>query len=314
MIDDLKWSPMWTTLIGCTKGCLDHLGVEVSIPWLFGGTGHAFLLNFGDNTCASHPTAWKKDAHHRLGRNVGYATREIAVEEGDDIDEKKRLAWDEVRAALDGGRACVGWGLEVEEFYVVNGYDDTGYHFRGPLADEGKGPKDWREQNWLYMLILEPAPAADERIVVREALEYALELTHEPARWTFEERRTGLAGYDNWIASARALPGTDHSGHGMAYNSMVWPECRRSAVAFLEEAKQRLAPAGADAFDEALGRYREVSGHLSRVEKLFPWRPDAWDENARDAGRLEEVAAELEAARASEASGLEALAEVLKAL
>ena len=53
----LRWQPKWTTLVGCTKSCLDFLGLEMSFEWLFGGTGHAFFLNFSPVVCPSHPTA-----------------------------------------------------------------------------------------------------------------------------------------------------------------------------------------------------------------------------------------------------------------
>jgi hypothetical protein len=37
------------------------------------------------------------------------------------------------------------WEVEIPEFYVNYGYDEMGYHYSGPGADDGKGPKSWRE-------------------------------------------------------------------------------------------------------------------------------------------------------------------------
>jgi len=31
--------------LDCIKGCLDYLGRDISFPWLYGGTGHAFIVS-----------------------------------------------------------------------------------------------------------------------------------------------------------------------------------------------------------------------------------------------------------------------------
>ncbi len=31
--------------LGCIKGCLEYLGSDISFPWLYGGTGHAFIIS-----------------------------------------------------------------------------------------------------------------------------------------------------------------------------------------------------------------------------------------------------------------------------
>ena len=54
-LDGLKWKPKWTTHLGCLKGCLEYLGVEMSDAWLFGGTGHAFVMNVHEQVCPSGP-------------------------------------------------------------------------------------------------------------------------------------------------------------------------------------------------------------------------------------------------------------------
>ena len=47
-IENLTWRPRWITHLGCIKGCLEYLGVDVSDAWLFGATGHAFIINLHD--------------------------------------------------------------------------------------------------------------------------------------------------------------------------------------------------------------------------------------------------------------------------
>lgn len=40
-----RWVPRWVSHMGCLKGCLDYLGIGISEAWLYGGTGHAFVIN-----------------------------------------------------------------------------------------------------------------------------------------------------------------------------------------------------------------------------------------------------------------------------
>jgi hypothetical protein len=38
--DDLRIRQRFIERPGCIAGCLDDLGGDVSLPWLYGGTGH----------------------------------------------------------------------------------------------------------------------------------------------------------------------------------------------------------------------------------------------------------------------------------
>jgi hypothetical protein len=44
-LKNLRWNPRMVSHLGCIKGCLDYLGMDISDAWLFGGTGHAFIIN-----------------------------------------------------------------------------------------------------------------------------------------------------------------------------------------------------------------------------------------------------------------------------
>jgi len=50
-IENLRWKPMWVSHLGCTKGCLDYLNLDISDAWLFGATGHAFIINIYKVVC-----------------------------------------------------------------------------------------------------------------------------------------------------------------------------------------------------------------------------------------------------------------------
>jgi hypothetical protein len=311
MLDGLRWAPRWVSYLGCVKGCLDYLGLNVSDAWLFGATGHAFIINVHDVVCPSGPTAWNTEMLRKLGKNVGYESHGLSATREDAAFEKKRkLVWENAKHALDNGLPTYGWELDVPEYYVIYGYDDVGYYYSGPGCDDGAGPKPWRELGDTDIGVLEvysilKGEAADDRTTVKEALAFALAFAESPNKWVFPKYKAGLAGFDKWVKALE--DGTAH-GLGAAYNAAAWHECREYAVGFLEEAKERLGEA-AGPFDEAIAHYELVAENLKKVAGLFPLigrRP----EHIQDEGRRADAAEALRAAREAEEGGLKALAKV----
>jgi hypothetical protein len=121
----------------------------------------------------------------------------------------------------------------------------------------------------------------------------------------------GLRAYDTWIA---ALRDPDVNPHGASFNVQYWAECRRLAVGFLEEARERLDdPELAPLFDEALGHYRTVSEHLDAVAEALPM-DNQWGPRLKDEELVDGLIEDLRAARAAEAEGLEVLRRIAAAL
>ena len=311
-LENLRWKPRWVSHLGCVKGCLDYLGLDVSDAWLFGATGHAFIINVSDNqVCPSGPTAWNTEMLRKLGKNAGYKTCGMTARRGDsDFEEKRKLIWENTKLALDNGLPTYGWELAIPEYYVVCGYDDVGYYYSGPLCDGVAGPKPWQELGasdvgMLEMYSILEGEAADDRTTVKEALSFALAFAESPGKWVWPKYKAGLAGFDNW---AKALEdGTAH-GLGAPYNAAVWQECRRFAVEFLKEAKERLGEPAAP-FDAAISHYRAVAEDLKKVAELFPF-VEREEGHVKDKERCAEAAAALRAAREAEAAGLAALANI----
>jgi len=315
MLDNLRWKPMWVTHLGCVQGCIEYLGLDISDAWLYGGTGHAFIINVHETVCPSGPTAWMTATLGELGANLGYHLDCVFGRKSEPgFVEKQQHAWEFVRQAIDQGLPCYGWELEMPEFYVVGGYDADGYFYSGPGCHDGKGPKRWHEVGDTGIGIIEmysvaPGEPADDAKTVKEALGFALEHAENPTKWIFPQYGAGLAGYDNWI---NALETGSADGFGVAYNAAVWNECRALAPRFLEEAKARLGQPAA-LFAEAIQHYDVVARNLQTVADAFPF--DGLDpEHIKDPTRRETALAGLKAARGAEASGLAALAGIVDAL
>jgi len=321
-LQNLKWSPKWVSHLGCIKGCLDYLGLDISEAWLFGGTGHAFVINVHDVVCPSGPTAWRTVRLFELAPNLGYKIEgTFGFKDNPGFAERQKEAWTFVQEAIDRGIPCYGWELDVPEYYVIYGYHEgdsetpAGYYYSGPMCDDGAGPKPWQEVGdtgigVLEMYSVEPGQPAGDAKTVREALRFALKHAENPSEWIFERYRAGLAGYDNWIG---ALEAGKANGHGMAYNAAVWSECRAYAVAFLREARGRLDGTLEPLFDEAIAHYQAVSNHLAQVAKLYPFKPPFAELVAVDAQSQAAVEA-LRMARQAEAAGLVALGKIVQAL
>lgn len=323
-LEELKWSPKWVSHLGCIKGCVDYLGLDVSDAWLYGATGHAFVINIHTELCPSGPTAWKTEKIFELGPNAGYQIDGlVGFKTNSNFADIQAEAWEHAKQALDQGFPCYGWELEIPEFYVVYGYDQgagetpAGYYFKGPGCEEGKGPKPWQELGNTGIGVLElysirPGEPADDATTVKQALTFALDHAANPKEWIFDDYRAGLGGFDNWIAALQAGKASDM---GTRYNAGVWLECRKYAVGFLGQARARLAGRADALLDEALDAYRIVAEGLGQVAEVYPWTHEAVPENLLPVDDKSRAAVEaLQAARAAEAAGLEALAKIVQAL
>jgi hypothetical protein len=316
-LENLDYSCKWVSELGCIKGCLDHLGIKASDAWVYGASGHAFIINMHDEMCPSGPTAWNSEGMLELVENIGCKIEGMhSHKRAPDFADAKTKAWEFTRQAIDSGYPCFGWELAIPEYYVVYGYDDEHYLFKGPAMNPETKPRHWQElgdaeTGVLYMSQVKPAEAKDDAVVIKEALSFAVEHARDPKKWTFPKYMTGLEAFDSWI---KALGSEEASGFGAAYNAEVWHECRHLAVEFLKEAKERLAKPELDPlFDEATGHYEVVRKNLKEVAEVFPFL--SFDPaHIKDASRREKAAAALKLARDAEAKGLEALEAIAKAL
>jgi hypothetical protein len=319
---DLQPRRAWFSYLAAVGGCLDHLGIEVSTPWLYGGTGLAFMLNMSANVDVGSPIAWDgwcvNSCHPDgpgmfvgLEPNLGYKTRTVcACPYGArrDLESARQQAWDLVRESIDQGLPCVGYELAYPEFFIIAGYTDDGYLFLMPGSDDEpaatSGPVAWQQiaplVGWIHVLAVQPGSVAADEVVVREALQAVTAcMLRASADGMFVP---GLAGYDLW---ADALSRGEAQGLGHRYCAAAYAEARTRAADFLQEAKERLPGRADGLFDDAAGHYRAAAGKLQAVHELHPFTGENEDNLQSDA------AAELvREAGAAERPGFELLARI----
>lgn len=319
----------WDSYMGCLRGCLAYLHSPVTPAWLYGVSGHAFGLNIHKQLCPSGPHVWSgfgslQGREGMLGLKIGrigpwYKGYDRAYE------AHKQVAWEQARRALDAGTPVIGYDLAWAEFYVIHGHDDTGYLFwntnfgglkqAGPLAWGKYGDGGVVHMVYLQTVTARP-PTATPRRAVQAALRWAVQFGAEgdmrdPNR--SPGYASGLAGYDQWIAALADPKAYAGDANGAMYNAQVWHECRRQAVAFLQEAKGKLSDAAlAPFFDDAIRHYQRVERKLAVVCAQFPFEDGAKvgpvPERQRQAQRA------LRDAKQAEARGLAALAEIIARL
>jgi hypothetical protein len=313
---NLRWRPRWASHMGCIKGCLDYLGMAVSDAWLYGATGHAFVINIAPGLCPSGPTDWDTRRIPVLGRNIGYVEEGIDVYcpgQRDDLSAAQERAWDHVRSRIDENLPCYGWEADIPEFYVIYGYDETGYYISGPGCDEGRGPVSWRKLGAsdigvVFVSSISLGEPTDVRKTVRDALSFALDVGYNRCRWT--DSAGGLVGYDVWI---RTLQAGRAERFGLGYNAAVWAESRRFAVEFLKETRHGLNGDLDHLLAPAVRHYEVVAQALKTVSDTYPFQKGKSEPVAADDRALATVET-LRQARESEAAGLAVLAELVRKL
>jgi len=318
----------WDTYMGCLNGCLKYLHSDVTPAWLYGMSGHAFGLNIHQQLCPSGPHVWSGwgnlQGHEGL---VGLKIERVGPwykGHDDEYEAHKRVAWDRARAALGAGSPVIGYDLNWAEFYVINGTDDSGYLFWntnfGELKQESLPWAKYGDGGIVHMIALQIVtarkPTGSARLAVKKALAWAVRFgaegdLHDPMH--SPGYASGLAAYDQWIRALDDPKAYEGDAIGPMYNAQVWRECRRQAIAFLQEANDRLGDAAlTPLFADAINHYQRVARKLGLVCDQFPVENVA--KVASQPERQRKAQRALRDAKRAEQSGLEALAQIVAKL
>lgn len=315
-LKDLKFVPHWVSHLGCLEGCLKYLGINVSTPWLYGATGHAFVINIAKDVCPSGPTAWRTHMLFELARNIGARIDGLFVPKEDkDFSKKLEAAWRFMRESIDAGQPCYGWQIgDIADFYVIYGYDDIGYYYKGYFKEDGDGPKPWDKigQMFLEMFSVRRVDPADNVTTVKQAFQNVLKHSKNPKDWIFHPNyKSGIEGFNAWI---EALESGTAVTFGNAYNAVVWAECRKFGVDFLLETSNRLGEKTMPLFKVAIEHYNISAKRLAKVSELYPFSKDLTMDPVRVDDKSRKAAETLRAARDAEADGLQVLAKIVDCL
>ena len=237
-LSELRQPPLNTSLMGVIRAVADYFKLDYSTPFLYGGSGHAFLANVHAELCPSGPYCWNQKRFLSLVGNLGIEMTDLGFYGGDSGENRGALEA-QISELLENDRPCAVLNLENQ---VIVGRDESGFVLTQPWgSNDSVTPahlefSTWKEFNdefhATFYSFRKIAPI-ERSAVIKESLEYAIDLHRHPSRYTDEPYGVGPIAYQKW----RGAIELGHGGeHGAWWNATVWSECRRMAADYLREA------------------------------------------------------------------------------
>jgi len=297
-VPDLDWSKGDLTLVGALSSLLGFIGEEVSKDYVMGVSGGAFKLLWHPRWCPSSGdlALLGEEPIRRVFRAIGRKWKLVMRPDGDWKDAELRQR---VTESIDRGMPVLAFGVVGPETCIVAGYEEDGnvalgrsYFWDGSQGYFRKG-KWWQEAGRPeevgefchacsgLVLVGDRTERPPRQEVVREALEWALDLARAPERNGYV---SGLAAYDEWAAALRRDEGFPAGDlEALDFKCLVNAnvvlcvllEARTSAAAFLQNAAKDDVP-GKDELVAAAVLYQEEAGILARAVEIAPhtWHPE----------------------------------------
>jgi len=239
---ELRQLPFETTLMGVAASAAEHYGINVSVPSLYGGSGHGFIINIHRQLCPSGPYCWNHDGFDGLLPNVGLKRVALGFFGPDSTPSRRADVEGRVRELVDRGVPC---SLVNMEHQLITGYDDGGLCTAQPWPCTDFPPNRLSYGSWSELggeihagfFAWKKAEPAGFVAALRAALDFALELHEEPERWAMEDYAMGMNAWQAWIEAVREGRGNTH---GSWWNARVWGECRLMTSRYVAEASVRL--------------------------------------------------------------------------
>jgi hypothetical protein len=304
-LGNLKQPGYSTSLMGVLHAAADYYRMGLDVATIYGGTGHAFLMNVHKDLCPSSPYVWDHAPLHGLAANLGLVITDIASYERDTQLERRLQLEARIRELLDNGVVC---GVINMDHQLIYGYEEARLLLAEPWGPMPITPPVLSSETWVEFgeevhatfYRIERADAADPRTAAQEALRFAVELSEHPGRYAEPDYGMGPEAYRNWIEAVRAGKGNEH---GAWWNGIVWSECRGHAAAYLRalaDSSYGDSETTRSALYGAAASYHQIALELS---------------NAADREQpAEEKIASLERARDEEASVVGSLPAVIELL
>lgn len=266
-IENLRMPPFNTTLMGVLRGVFDYYGIKASDPMVYGGSGHAFLMNIHEVLCPSGPYCWNYEKFYNLVGNLGIEMTDHGFFSKQSNEVERKAIETLLKEQLDNGIPC---SLVNMEHQLITGYDETGFMTAQPWAPHVNFPPDhltfgtWAEfgdechVNFFSFRKIEPA--SEERTIA-DSLKYAVDLYRHPSNHTEEPYGVGADAYTKWIGAVKNGHG---SSHGNWWNGTVWAECRGKAAEYFMEIASKY-PDVASAANDLAADYGAIAEALRKA-------------------------------------------------
>ena len=237
IVPNLKMRPFNTTLMGVLKGVSDYFKMPLSDAWLFGGSGHAFLINIHEELCPSGPYVWNYETFFKLAENLGIEMKDLGFFHPKSTPDDIKQIEEVLKERIDDNVPCSLLNLENQ---LISGYNGKHFITQQPWPGVDFPPKTLTFQTWeelgkefhISFFGFARTERADELTVIKDSLRYAVDLARNPSKYRHEHYYVGLEAYDTWIKAVEAGHGPSH---GNWWNGTVWWECRQMASEYFSE-------------------------------------------------------------------------------
>lgn len=270
IIANLKMYPFNTTMLGVLKGVADYYDIAVGNAWLFGGSGHAFLINIHEQLCPSGPYCWKYETFYELLGNLGISMKNLGFFTSENTSEERAEIEGVLKKKIDADTPCSLLNMENQ---LISGYDDSHFIVQKPwpkvdlpFTPETLTFRTWEElgdEVHIDFFSFGKIEKTDDETVIKESLSYAVDLTRNPNKYRLEKQYyIGLEAYNTWIEAVKDGHG---ASHGNWWNGTVWGECRKMASKYFQEIAQKFPREFSEEAAELSNQYEKISKLLIKA-------------------------------------------------
>jgi hypothetical protein len=272
-LNNLKQAPFNTTLMGVLKGVLEYYGYDYTDSFIFGASGHAFLMNIHKELCPSSPYCWNEDGYFDLMRLMGIEINDLGFyDRKASIDAKDKL-FSILKVNLDKGIPCSLLNMENQ---IVYGYEGDKLLTSQPWECSPNFPpktltfNDWEELNGevhLNFYTYKKVKPVSKKKMIKRSILYAIDLYENPTKYSFDGYGIGPNAYTNYINAVEKHGNT----HGNWWNATVWGENRLKAGEYLKECSEILGDENSVELATISAFYTEIGNILVKAsEKEMP--------------------------------------------
>jgi hypothetical protein len=266
-LENYQMSCFNTTLMGVIKAVLKYYGYDYSDAMIFGGSGHAFLINIHKEICPSSPYVWHDDLFRNLLNNLGIDMIHLGFFTAENsLDDRKKVE-SELKEALNKNLPCALANLENQ---IITGYDEKQFFTAQPWPNNPDFPpatltfETWDEFAedvhccFNYFNKIEPK---DKQTIIKHSLKFALDIFNKPENFEAPDYGIGFNAYENWKKAILELG----DSHGNWWNGIVWAENRKLASDYMKEIAGEFDGKKQELAKDLSGRYKDLSNILTEV-------------------------------------------------
>lgn len=290
-----------TTLIGVIKSVSEYFNFDYSDAMIFGGSGHAFLINLHNQLCPSGPYCWKYDGFLKLLENLGILMQDLGFFHPQSTSEQREMIEQNLIEKIKNGLPCSLINLENQ---LILGYNRNRFQLGQPWGDKPEltpsslSFKTWKEFGYNYhvtFFAFNKKEPNNELTSITDSIKYAIDLFENPQKYELnKDYGIGLNAFENW---EKAINNHDNS-HGNFWNSAVWSECRKMASLYFVELSKKLN-----------GSLKEINTKLS---KLYLETSSLLKQIGNDKINIEEKINSIRKAKQNEIECIKNLKELIK--